>query len=104
MDKIYLIIAIISEVIATSALKASDEFKILIPSIVVIVGYLISFYFLSLTLKTMPLGITYALWAGLGIVLTTLVGYFYYEEFLNFYTIIGIFLVLSGCIIINLNI
>lgn len=74
MGYLYLAIAIIAEVLGTSALKASDEFTKPIPSIAVVIGYGIAFYFLSLVLKTMPVGMAYAIWSGLGIVLITIVG------------------------------
>ena len=74
MAYFYLAIAIVAEVIATSALKASTEFTKLVPSILVVVGYAVAFYFLTLVLRTIPVGISYAIWSGLGIVLITLVG------------------------------
>ena len=80
MKWLYLIIAVIFEVIATSALKESNSFTKLVPSLFVIIGYSISFYFLSLTLKNLSIGITYAIWSGLGILLICLVGYFRYGQ------------------------
>lgn len=68
----YLAIATIAEVIATSALKSSEEFTKLVPSLIVIVGYIVAFYFLALVLKTVPIGIAYAIWAGMGIVLVAI--------------------------------
>lgn len=76
MAYIYLAIAIIAEVAATMALKASAEFTRLLPSLVVVVGYGTAFYFLTLVLRSIPVGITYAIWAGLGIVLVTIQGRF----------------------------
>ena len=76
MNWFYLAIAIVSEVIATSALKAAEGFTQLVPSIVVMVGYAAAFYFLSLTLRTLPIGIAYAAWSGIGIVLVSLIGWF----------------------------
>jgi len=77
---VYLFIAIIGEVVATSALKAAAGFTKLVPSILVVVGYGVAFYFLSLTLKTIPIGIAYAVWSGVGTVLTAMVGYWYFKE------------------------
>ena len=88
MKWLYLIIAVIFEVIATSALKESNSFTKLVPSLFVIIGYSISFYFLSLTLKNLSIGITYAIWSGLGILLICLVGYFRYGQNLDFPAII----------------
>ena len=76
----YLIIAIIAEVLATSALKQSDGFSRLLPSLVVMVGYGASFYFLSLVLRTVPVGVAYAVWAGLGIVVISIVGAVLYDQ------------------------
>ena len=75
MGLVYLLIAIIAEVIATSALKAADGFSKLVPSVLVVVGYGVAFYFLSLTLKTIPIGIAYAVWSGVGIVLVSVFSY-----------------------------
>ena len=80
---IYLSIAIISEVIATSCLKASEGFTRFWPSIVVVIGYLLAFYLLSLTLKTIPVGIAYAVWSGIGIVLIALVGWFWIKRWIH---------------------
>ena len=76
MSFLYLIIAIVAEVIATSAMKASDGFSQLSASIITVIGYAVAIYFLSLTMKTIPVGITYALWSGAGIILVSLVGFF----------------------------
>lgn len=73
----FLVIAILSEVVATSSLKASDGFSRLWPAVAVIVGYGVSFYFLALTLRVIPMGVVYAIWSGIGIVLITLVGWFF---------------------------
>lgn len=101
MKWIYLMFAIIGEIIATSALKASNGFTQLIPSILVVVGYSFSFYFMSLTLKIMPLGITYAIWSGVGIVLISIIGYFFYNQKLDVPAIIGISLILCGVVVIR---
>lgn len=96
-----LILAIIMEVIATTALKFSEGFTKLTPSIIVIVGYAISFYLLSLTLKVFPIGITYAIWSGAGIVLISLIGYLFLKQHIDLAGFIGIGLILTGVIVIN---
>ncbi|WP_395824965.1 DMT family transporter [Collimonas sp.] len=102
MHWIYLIIAIIAEVVATSALKASAEFTRLIPSIVVVSGYLIAFYFLSLTLRTLPVAIVYAMWSGIGIALIALVGWLVLKQSLDAAALIGIGLIVSGVLVMNI--
>lgn len=102
MTYLYLAIAIVAEVIATTALKASDEFSKLIPSIIVLVGYCVAFYFLTLVLRNIPIGISYAIWSGLGIVLITLVGVFVYKEIPDTPAVIGMGLIIAGVVVINL--
>lgn len=102
MNWLYLAIAIIAEVIATSALKATAGFSRLLPSLLVVVGYGTAFYFLSLTLRSIPLGIAYALWSGVGIVLVSLVGWFFYRQQLDWPALLGIALIISGVLVINL--
>ena len=97
-----LTIAIISEVIATSALKGSEGFSRLLPSIVVVIGYGISFYCLALVLKTLPVGITYAVWSGAGIVLVTGVAWLVYGQKLDVWACLGIGLIISGVLVLNL--
>jgi len=101
MAYLYLAAAIIAEVAATSALKASEEFTKLIPSLIVIVGYAVAFYFMTLVLRTIPVGITYAVWAGLGIVLVAIVGTVVYKEIPDIPAVIGMALIVSGVVIIN---
>lgn len=101
MSYLYLGIAIIAEVIATSALKSSQGFTRPWASIVVIVGYGIAFYCLSIVLKTIPIGIAYAIWAGLGVVLITIVGYFFYQQKLDIAAVVGMSLIVGGVLIIN---
>ena len=96
MGYAYLSIAIIAEVIATSALKASEEFTQLVPSILVIAGYGIAFYCLSLVLRSIPLGIAYAIWCGVGIALISIVGVVLYKQPLDWPAIIGIALIVVG--------
>lgn len=97
-----LFIAIVAEVIATSALKSSEGFTKPIASIVVVLGYMIAFYCLSLTLKTIPVGIAYAVWSGVGIVLITTVAWIVFDQKLDVWGIIGIALIMSGVLVLNL--
>ncbi|HWW03722.1 multidrug efflux SMR transporter [Collimonas sp.] len=101
MHWVYLLIAIVAEVIATSALKASAEFTRLVPSIVVVVGYLTAFYFLSLTLRTLPVAIVYAMWSGIGIALIALVGWLVLKQSLDAAALAGIGLIVSGVLVLN---
>ncbi len=101
MGYLYLSIAIVAEVIATSALKASEEFSKLVPSILVVVGYGAAFYFLALVLKTIPVGIAYAIWAGIGIVLIAIVGAVMFEQIPDVPAIVGMVLIISGVVVIN---
>ena len=98
----YLIIAIIAEVLATSALKQSDGFSRLLPSLAVMVGYGASFYFLSLVLRTVPVGVAYAVWAGVGIVLITIVGAVLYDQKMDMPAVLGIGLIISGVVVLRL--
>ncbi|MDR3434971.1 MAG: multidrug efflux SMR transporter [Rouxiella aceris] len=102
MTYLYLFIAIISEVIATSSLKASAGFTRLYPSIAVVVGYILSFILLSLVLKSMPVGIAYAIWAGMGIVLVACAGFVFFGQKLDAYAIGGMVLIIAGVLMINL--
>ena len=102
MGYLYLAIAIIAEVIATSALKASEGFTKVGASTIVIVGYGVAFYFLSLVLKTMPVGIAYAIWAGMGIVLIALISAIIYKQIPDMAAIIGMVLIIAGVAIIHL--
>lgn len=102
MSYLYLTIAIVAEVIATSALKASEGFTNLIPSLIVAVGYGVAFYFLSLVLKTIPVGIAYAIWSGLGIVLISVIGLVLFQQKLDLAAIIGMGLIIAGVLVINL--
>ena len=101
MGNIYLAIAIISEVIATSALKSSNGFTNLWPSVLVIIGYGVAFYMLSLVLETMNVGLAYAIWAGLGIVLVSIVGAVIYKQVPDLPAILGMVLIVLGVVIIN---
>ena len=99
---IYLAIAIVTEVIGTSALKSSQGFTRLLPSVTVIVSYIISFYLLSLTLSSIPVGVVYAVWSGAGIVLLALIGAFFFRQTLDTPAIVGVGLILAGVLVINL--
>lgn len=102
MHYFYLGIAIIAEVMATTMLKKADGFTILVPSVLVIMGYMCAFYFLSLTVKTMHLGIVYAIWAGVGIVLVAIAGIILHQQKIDGPGILGISLILIGVLVINL--
>ncbi|RUM40012.1 MAG: QacE family quaternary ammonium compound efflux SMR transporter [Desulfocapsa sp.] len=102
MAYFFLALAIIAEVAATSALKASEEFTKLVPSLVAVFGYAIAFYLLTLVLRTIPVGITYALWAGLGIVLVAVTGAFLYRQVPDLPAIIGMALIIFGVAVINI--
>ena len=97
-----LFFAVLSEVIATTSLKFSEGFTRLVPSIVVVVGYGLSFYLLSITLKVMPIGIAYALWSGIAITLTVIAGKIIWNESLDWARVTGIILIIIGILIINL--
>lgn len=101
MGYIYLAIAIIAEVIGTSALKASDGFSKPIPSIMVVIGFGVAFYCLSMVLKTVPMGIAYAIWSGMGIVLISVIGLTIFKQELDMPAIIGILLIIAGVIVMN---
>jgi len=98
---LYLGIAIVAEVIATSALKASEGFTRLGPSLVVLLGYGIAFFFLSLTLRTIPTGIAYAIWSGIGIVLISAVGWVWFKQTLDLPAIIGLGLIILGVVVVQ---
>ena len=101
MNYVYLFAAIVSEVIATSALKAAEGFSRFWPSVIVIVGYGLAFYCLSLTMRTIPIGIAYAIWSGVGIVLIALMGLLFYRQPLDAPALIGMAFILAGVLIIN---
>ncbi|MFK8048798.1 MAG: multidrug efflux SMR transporter [Halioglobus sp.] len=102
MTYLYLAIAIVAEVVATSALKASSEFTRVVPSLVVAIGYGVSFYFLARVLQILPIGVTYAIWSGVGIVLVALVGAVMYRQIPDAPAAIGMALIISGVGIIHL--
>jgi small multidrug resistance pump len=94
--------AVLSEVIATTSLKFSEGFTKLLPSIIVVLGYGLSFYLLSISLKLMPIGIAYALWSGIGIILTVIAGILIWRESLDWARVVGIIFIIVGILIINL--
>lgn len=100
---LWLTLAIIAEIIATSALKTSHNFTRLIPSIVVILGYGSAFYALSQTLRSVPLGIAYAIWSGVGCAAIAIIGYLLYQQPLSPTAIIGIALIIAGVVLIQLS-
>jgi small multidrug resistance pump len=99
---LFLVIAIVAEVIATSCLKSSQGFTRLLPSLATITGYAIAFFFLSLALKAIPVGIAYAIWSGVGIVLISTIGWLLFKQSLDTPALLGMGLILSGVLIINL--
>jgi small multidrug resistance pump len=94
-------IAIVAEVIATTALKASDSFTRPLPSVITLLGYGIAFYCLTITLRTVPTGIAYAIWAGLGIVLITLVSFLVYQQTIDLAGLLGMALIVAGVVVLN---
>jgi small multidrug resistance pump len=98
---LFLSIAIISEVVATSALKSSNGFSQFWPSLVVIAGYAAAFFFLSLTLRTIPMGVAYAIWSGVGIVLITVIGWLVLGQALDTPAIIGLTFIIIGVVVLN---
>lgn len=101
-NQTWLVIAIAFEVMATSALKESYGFTRLVPSLLAIAGYALAFYFLSLPLRTLPVGVVYAIWCGGGIVLITAIGFFWFRQALDLPALAGIALIMAGVLVINL--
>ena len=99
---VYLGLAIFSEVVATASLKSTEGFTRLVPSIVVLVGYSAAFYFLSLTLDTIPIGVAYAVWSGVGVATITLVSFVLYDQKIDAAGLIGIGLIVTGVIVLRL--
>jgi small multidrug resistance pump len=102
MSYFYLAIAILAEVVATSMLKATDGFTKGLPSLVVVGGYALAFYMLSLTLRTMSVGVAYAIWAGTGVVLVSVAGVVIYKQTPDVWAGVGMTLIVAGVVIINL--
>ena len=101
MNYVFLLVAILFEVIATTALKQTDGFTRLVPSLVTISGYALAFYFLSLTLRVLPVGVVYAVWSGVGIVLITAIGWLWFKQVLDPAALIGMALIVAGVLVIN---
>jgi small multidrug resistance pump len=99
---LFLGVAIVGEVIATSALKASEGFSRLVPSVVVVAGYIVAFYFLSLTLRHISVGVAYAIWSGLGVVLIAVIAWLLYGQKLDLAAMIGMALIVAGVLVMNL--
>ncbi len=102
MNWLILAVAIVSEVVATSALKASEGFTRLWPSVAVVIGYLSALYFLSLTLRVIPVGIAYAIWSGAGVILITLIARVLYGQKLDTPALVGMTLIVLGVVVLNL--
>ena len=101
MPYIFLALAIASEVIATAALKASEEFTKPVPIIILVVGYATSFYLLSLVLRSLPIGITYAIWAGMGVFLVAVIGAVHYKEVPDVPGVVGMTLIVVGVVVLQ---
>jgi small multidrug resistance pump len=98
----YLVVAILFEVVATTALKQTEGFTRLSPSLVSIAGYALAFYFLSLPLRTMPVGVVYAIWCGAGIIFITAIGWVWFKQALDAPALAGMGLIMAGVVVINL--
>ena len=99
---LFLVLAIVAETIGTVALPATRGFTRLAPALVVVLAYAVSFYFLSLTVKVMPVGVVYAIWSGLGIVLIALMGLLLYGQKLDLAAVLGLALILAGVLVLHL--
>ena len=102
LNYLYLVVAILFEVIATTALKQTEGFTRLLPSLVSIGGYALAFYFLSLPLRTMPVGVVYAIWCGAGIIFITAIGWVWFRQALDPPALVGMGLIMAGVMVINL--
>ena len=102
MQWLWLAVAILAEVTATSALKSSDDFRRPGPSVVVVGGYALSLYLLSLTLDVLPVGVVYAIWSGVGVALVTLAGRVFFKQKLDRAAIIGIGMIVGGVVVLQL--
>ena len=101
MNWVYLTLAIIGEVVGTSALKASEGFSKLLPSLLCAITFALAFYFLALAFRSIPVGVAYAIWSGIGIVLISIIGFFFFKQTLDLPALVGIGFILIGVIIIN---
>ena len=102
MPYVYLAIAIVTEVVATAALRASNGFSNLWPSVVVVVGYVVCFFALAMCVKRMPIGVAYAIWSGVGIVLITIAGWYLYRQRVDLPGILGMGLIIAGVLVIQI--
>ncbi|WP_018970219.1 DMT family transporter [Rubritalea marina] len=98
---LFLLVAILAEIIGTSALKASDGFTKVVPSSIVLVAFSVAFYFLSLSLRSIPVGVAYAIWSGVGIVLISIVGWVVFKQSLDLAAMLGIGLIVAGVVVLN---
>lgn len=98
---VYLSIAIVAEVVGTLFLKSSDGFSKVIPSVIVVLSYVLAFYLLSISLKSISVGIAYAVWAGAGVALIALAGFIFFGQKLDMAAIFGMILIVSGVVVIN---
>lgn len=101
MAWIYLVFAILAEVVGTTALKASDGFTRLWPSVICLTAYTIAFVILAQVLRTIPVGIAYAIWSGVGVAAVTMIGLFYFGQRIDFFGYVGIGLIVAGVIVLN---
>lgn len=99
---LYLLLAILTETAATSALQASQQFTRLVPSVIVVIGYALSFYFLALALKSIPVGVAYAIWSGLGIVLIAAIGWAVFGQRVDLPAVLGMGLIIAGIAVIHM--
>ena len=102
MHYLYLMAAVLAETIGTTALQASQQFTRLVPSVIVVIAYAVSFFLMSLTLKFMPVGIVYAIWSGLGIVLIAAIGFLVFGQRIDLPAIAGMAMIIGGILIIHL--
>lgn len=102
MKWLYLVFAIMAEIIATTSLKYSNSFTKLIPSIIVVIGYCTAFYFMSLTMKYLPVSLVYAFWSGIGIFFIFLIDIFIFRQKMDLAAVLGVLLIIAGVLVINL--
>jgi small multidrug resistance pump len=102
MNYLFLALAIICEVIGTTAINASNQFSKLVPSLITVAGYGLAFYFFSFSLRSIPVGVAYAIWAGVGVVLVALIGVFFFKQRLDFPAIAGMALIITGVLVMHL--
>ncbi len=98
---LFLFVAIVAEVVGTTALARSDGFTRLTPSLITVVSYAVAFYCLSIPIRVMPTGVVYAIWSGMGIVLISFVAWFWYRQTLDFAALLGLGFIVTGVIIVN---